>query len=375
MIGIESVISLLTANLLAILAIFLFTYRKGNRLTNLMLGFFFTFGLIFEIQYFLNLQGIRIAYYPLYHAVNSLSYFMGPFMYFYTKSLCYKDYRFEKKSPIHFLPYFFLAAFIFIFYHTTPFIKPSDAPSKNVIISNNVSSAYFSVVTALLLIYCILSLITLAKYRRDLKNYFSSVTYKNLSWLTMVIAAYLTIWLLDMIAYLALFQKGLSELIIDSFNIVTGVVNFIIALIIVFKGLRQSDIFAGITSKITKPVGISKQKIDEYSIRIETFMTNEKPFLDPELNLNFLAERFSIPARQLSQVINVSFKQNFFDFVSDYRIAEAKRLLSDPSKKDKTILEILYDVGFNSKSSFNDLFKKKTGMTPSEFRKISLKAD
>ena len=100
-------------------------------------------------------------------------------------------------------------------------------------------------------------------------------------------------------------------------------------------------------------------------------MVKQKPYLNPDLNLDNLAETLSIPTRNLSQIINVAFNQNFFDFISDYRIHEARRVLSDPAYKKQTILDILYEVGFNSKSSFNQLFKKKTGMTPSEFRKKS----
>ena len=57
------------------------------------------------------------------------------------------------------------------------------------------------------------------------------------------------------------------------------------------------------------------------------------------------------------------------DFVNEFRIKEAKSILKDPSKKEFTVLEILYEVGFNSKSSFNTAFKKHTGLTPTQFRK------
>jgi len=67
-------------------------------------------------------------------------------------------------------------------------------------------------------------------------------------------------------------------------------------------------------------------------------------------------------------VINENTGQNFFDFVNRYRIGEAKRMLTDPTDKKITVQEILYVVGFNSKSSFNTLFKKYTGVTPSEFK-------
>jgi AraC-like DNA-binding protein len=61
--------------------------------------------------------------------------------------------------------------------------------------------------------------------------------------------------------------------------------------------------------------------------------------------------------------------QNFYDFINRHRIDEASRLLTNPADEKITILEVLYEVGFNSKSSFNTLFKKYTGLTPTEFRK------
>lgn len=61
--------------------------------------------------------------------------------------------------------------------------------------------------------------------------------------------------------------------------------------------------------------------------------------------------------------------KHFFDFINEYRIEKAKKILKDPTQKELTILEILYQVGFNSKSSFSTSFKKYTGKTPTEFRK------
>ena len=60
---------------------------------------------------------------------------------------------------------------------------------------------------------------------------------------------------------------------------------------------------------------------------------------------------------------------NFFDFINQFRIDEARSILKNPEKKQFTVLEILYEVGFNSKSSFNTAFKKHTGLTPTQYRK------
>ena len=98
-------------------------------------------------------------------------------------------------------------------------------------------------------------------------------------------------------------------------------------------------------------------------------MQSTKPYLEPELTLDVLASQLSVKSKFLSQTINELLQQNFFEFINNYRISEAKRLLTNPKDKKITVLEVMYEVGFNSKSSFNTLFKKDTGITPSEFKK------
>ena len=98
-------------------------------------------------------------------------------------------------------------------------------------------------------------------------------------------------------------------------------------------------------------------------------MLKEKPYLNPSLSMNELGRKISISPRALSQIINECLGINFFDFVNNYRVEEAKRYLADSSNQNRNILEILLDVGFNTKSVFNRVFKKHTGMTPSSFKK------
>lgn len=72
--------------------------------------------------------------------------------------------------------------------------------------------------------------------------------------------------------------------------------------------------------------------------------------------------------RELSLLINHHLDQHYFDFVNEYRIHHSMRILKDPAQRDRTVLDILYAVGFNSKSSFNTSFKKLTGQTPTQYR-------
>jgi AraC-like DNA-binding protein len=99
------------------------------------------------------------------------------------------------------------------------------------------------------------------------------------------------------------------------------------------------------------------------------YMQNGKPWMEPELTVYQLASRLSVKPRLLSQAVNDVLGQNFYDYINRYRIAAAEKLLTNPKDEKITILEVLYEVGFNSKSSFNTLFKKYTGLTPTAFRK------
>jgi AraC-like DNA-binding protein len=88
-----------------------------------------------------------------------------------------------------------------------------------------------------------------------------------------------------------------------------------------------------------------------------------------DLTLNSLAEKLSIPSHHLSQIINESLRQNFFEFVNTHRVEEAKKLLLDPANRHLNLAEIGYEAGFNSVSSFNAVFKKFVQMTPSRYQK------
>jgi YesN/AraC family two-component response regulator len=95
-------------------------------------------------------------------------------------------------------------------------------------------------------------------------------------------------------------------------------------------------------------------------------MQDRNIFLDPDLSLNKLANILEIKPNYLSQTINQFHEQNFFEFINTFRIREAKRLLCKTTMK---VVAVAYDAGFNSLSTFNSVFKKATGTTPSRFRK------
>jgi AraC-like DNA-binding protein len=142
---------------------------------------------------------------------------------------------------------------------------------------------------------------------------------------------------------------------------------------VILKALKQPEIFAGIAqNETTKYLGstLTPSQIEEYKKQLVALLRIDKPFLNPQISLADLSEKLSVSTKHLSQIINQSFNKSFFDFINSYRIQEVQQILKE-SKDDKlTVLEAMYQAGFNSKSSFNTAFKKETGLTPTEFRQM-----
>ncbi len=118
---------------------------------------------------------------------------------------------------------------------------------------------------------------------------------------------------------------------------------------------------------------LTSSKSKDLANTLERYMTEEKPFLNDSIDLNSLASAIGEHPKSLSQAINENFNRNFFEYVNSFRIKEAQRMLADPEYNNHKIYEVMYAVGFNSRSSFNTAFKKMTGCTAKQFREEVIK--
>lgn len=108
---------------------------------------------------------------------------------------------------------------------------------------------------------------------------------------------------------------------------------------------------------------------------LEAYMRAERPYLEGALTLRAVASRLGVSPHHLSQVLNQELGRNFFDYVNDHRVQEAKRLLLDPAKRNLTVLAIGFEAGFSNKASFNTAFRKFTDTTPSAYREREASGD
>jgi AraC-like DNA-binding protein len=227
-----------------------------------------------------------------------------------------------------------------------------------------------SLVYVHVMIYIVASLQKVLVYRDELKQRFSSLKKISIDWLVFLLLS-VTIILLVSLVNVLIPVAGPHEWFSYTLMIVV-IILFVFINLVLLKGLKHPEIFAGIdmvtvTEPTIDPATIARESalIDA---RLDNLMKKEKVFLDPEMNLDLLAEKVGISSKKLSQVINATYKKNFFDYVNSFRIEEAGRILRESADPGLTVLEVMYQSGFNSKSSFNTIFKKTTGLTPTAYR-------
>jgi AraC-like DNA-binding protein len=320
--------------------------------------------LIYNFRYYLY-----DSFPHLFEIGSSFVFLTAPLLYLYTQSQVYADFKMKKIHLLHFIP------FIFDFINKScRFYLLSASVKRDLFISHSIYSNLEILLRAVVLdlqniCYLIAALLLLFKYRKQIQILFSTVEKINLSWLQTVLYGYLLIYIIGMVKHKIFILSGIY---IDILGLMLIFSFLIFATVIIFKGLQQPEVFSGIEHNHNKRKYERSRLADEdkerYLNKLLNFMETQRPYLDPNLNLKSLSEKIAISPYYLSQIINECLKKNFFDFINSYRIKECKQLLTDPFQNQKTILEILYSVGFNSKSVFNIVFRKYTGMTPTQYR-------
>lgn len=345
------------------LAFIYFSYKEGH---------------VFYIDYGFIPAGLIVVYYSL--------------MYVYTLSLMSKENRFNRKWLIHLIPtiitYIGIVPLAMLSYE-----DKADLLSN--ITSNNVQNLVFGIIMLFVTIYLIATLRLLRKHQLSLRKLFSYEEDINLNWLRVLTVLLILLWviissLVGYVFYIGLSSTGMP--LIDAMTLdMQGSVSFVIFVFVLgYFGIKQQVIYSVMPQNVKEEIvpeevkkeveeigrykksGLKQEDSQAYLNSLTQYMENEKPFLNGKLSLKEVATELGISTNHLSQVINENLDKNFFDFVNEYRVELVKTKMQDPVNRKFTILHIALDCGFNSKSSFNTIFKKYTGLTPSAYMKTGL---
>jgi len=286
-------------------------------------------------------------------------------------SLFDKNFRIKWVELIHFLPFVVVLVYTCINYY---FIAP--ALKEQLIVSHKVYALivqkFYVLFTIQIIGYNIAVILKYRNYSMNLKNQYSIIDENGNNWLKISLFGFFIASLASQVCG----YFSLNGILIHIDWFLLSHLLFLLFFIVLF--------YIAITSPHL--VQIDKKQKYWYSAldasealkiltTLEKYMEKSKSYLDSSLSLKLLAQSVGISERSLSQVINEFRKQNFFDYINTYRVKYAKELLKNPSFKQRTMLDILFESGFNSKSSFNTTFKKHTGRTPSEYRRQNVSAN
>jgi len=361
------------------LALVLFTQQRGNRRANRVLALLimlFSLRLIETVGYWTKYL-LVLPHFAL--ATAAFPFLFGVLLYFYARCLTAEDFQFSKRELLHFLPFVLHAGWLISFYRLSSEIKLRILQQyigvENPKIANWLYFFVFLTQTLHMLFYAGLTLRLLKLHSRTTKNG-GGLEQISLRWLRNLTIGFGSFVLLTLL-YVIWLQLGFPySRTVDALVLIALASQIYL---IGYMTLRQPEIFSGTLAIKNSPKyeksALTPARAEIYLNKLLQLMETEKLFTNSDLKLQDLAHKLNLSPHHLSQIINERRGQNFFDFLNQYRIAEAKKYLTNPEKQNYTILSIALEVGFNNKASFNTAFKKYTGMTPSQFRDAEVKAD
>lgn len=363
--AITTIISIITTFLLFLLCVVLMTSKRGNKKTNGILASFMLF------------NGMLVSWFMFGNAIVQkevsvpfIYFCLAPVLFFYVRALCLPNKKEIDDISWHSL----LPAVALVYYFFVVIIrKEPDELSAGIRAWQHWEYLVSQIILHIQIAFYLFLIIRLIRqYRIMIREHFSSVQKIDLTWLLFIILTFTLMWLSDLTAFILGAATGISGSVLEWLTVLSLSINLVFATTIVYRGLQHPDIF-GPMQEQEKYSGSSLTPEDNrfYARKLSILMNEAKPYLNPDLAIRELAENLGIHSKYLSQVINSQFNQNFFDFINGYRIEEARRIMNSPDGMRKTIQEILYEVGYNSKSAFNTSFKKATGVTPTQYRKAS----
>jgi AraC-like DNA-binding protein len=368
-------VGILQSTLLA--AIIYFHHRTDRTVSKFLAWYILLFSIPMcspLIQHFLTWQYLIL--------VDPFPLLLGPMLYFYVRSFK-EEVTFKKMWP-HFLPFaVYVGLDISLYIDFTHEYPPGNEVPVEVL---HHPSSIFRVSGRIIhkAIYFVLAGRQLVSYQKSIHHLFSETSLISLGWVRWLVNGFLFLTLLMAALYMLILQFPDKFAIIILLN--TAIVTPYFYLI-TFRGITQPTLWQA--QKLDKTIiqqeiqeveeidskepvkalhTVADEKTKNITARALALMEKERLHLKTDLTLNDLAEKLQVPSYLVTVALNDGLKKTFYDLVNGYRVEEAKRLLLDPKTKNNKILALGFDSGFNSKTTFNTVFKKFTGLTPTEFR-------
>jgi AraC-like DNA-binding protein len=358
------------------LAGLVFTQKEKSLSDNILGAFFLLYALNFALSYieFYNRQhGFP---YPAF--INTAPPFIllhGPVLWFYIKSLTDQHFKFRPIYGLHFFPFLIMLLVLWIDIYSLPVQQKIELIASETITDFLTYKIFVIAIAISTMGYFYWGFTMVQRYKRKIKTYFSHIENIDLSWLQALLVAALILYGIVNSAYIVDFFYPIAPFgMLQFLSFVFGAVYIVF---LGFFGLRQGNLFAtqklnlDLENAVKKPSDQDSlpEKERKFIYTLQDYMEEHKPYLNSDLTINKLSKELDVTPEYLSRIINKQLNKNFFDFINTYRVEEFKRMCKDEKNENFTLISIAYDSGFNSKATFNRVFKNITGITPGAYYK------
>jgi AraC-like DNA-binding protein len=352
-----------------------FFFRKQNSKGNIFISIFmliFSAELLFSAYYASDLP---LTFPHFIHLDGPLSMFYGPLILWYVAFTTAQKSKFSWPDLLHLIPF----AVLVIYKLPTFFLKSASWKTQffvsNILGQRDTEFYILNIVIFIqVALYLLYALKEFRKFRESLSDTFSNYEGVDLKWLYVMLISGIIIWSFFLFMFI-LSLSGFNSSTANAINalFLSGWVFFFgfTALTIPFE---KREVLEKVSNPRERVKDEEKEENNEDLISVATeldkLMNGEKLYLDPDLTIVSLSEKTGLPHYIISKAINRIKECNFHSYINRFRVEEVKKLLSDPELSEKfTLLALALDSGFKSKSAFNDIFKKFTGLTPTEFKR------
>ena len=334
-----------------------FSIKSKKQFANIWFSGFLTVSSIVFIVKLLYSTG-HIVNYPHWFKLNYPAGILRPvFFYFYIAFLLDNRSKFMLKHLLHFIPFAILSFYLMPFFLTDAVYK-TDVLYGNVVNHLGIIPDWFVIFQFLYSIaYLTLTFLSLKSYRK--KNPRPNRDKRVLmNWVRLM----LTVSAVFILGAFLIRVTGLNE----PFNIYSYDLFSILLIILSIRLMTLSKIVGANAINKYEHSSLSEKDVINLFAQMNTLMNVKNYYKNRDLKITNFAQSLELPVYQVSQIINESTGKSFTDFVNEYRVKEAKRILSNNYSK-YTIEGIGHEAGFKSRSSFYNAFKKHTGLTPSQY--------
>ncbi|KGL61746.1 helix-turn-helix domain-containing protein [Polaribacter sp. Hel1_85] len=337
------------------------------------------------ILLFLLLFFVAVYFYALLHNINWLIKLcflpnditiitLGPLLFLYVKSLFLKEDKLIKNTLAHFIP-----TFLFAFGITIPTILFNNFEIDELAYTQtNFIRSIIRIENLYLILYLIISSRLLSKYRKLTKYKYSNLTKYDFNWIKIMLLSSLGIISVDLGFKIYESFFGNFQWNVDNISVLAMIV---LVSYLAYYGVNQSKVLLPsflldneIESEINKKKKktLSSEKKEEFENlknKLELIIKTEQPYLDEDLTLGKLAKQLSTTDKKLSTMLNQYLSTTFYDLINKYRVEAVKEKINLDNYKNYNLFGIASECGFKSRTSFNRIFKKETGRSPSDFKK------